>query len=238
LLVLIEIISNRFVKKIDICHKYYIVFVTNGGVDLKENTAEKIKKYIKNQKNDMIFSAKDFIGIAEQAAIRQTLCRMAEKSEIKKVMRGLYYKPRYSELLQEYEAVSPNDVATAVARKFNWTIAPIGETALNILGLSTQVPAKWTYISDGIYKKVNLDNVIIEFKRRNNGEISKMSYKTALVIQGIKALGKDNIDEDSIKKLQDVLTKEEKETMLKEAKTTFAWIYQVIEKICGGTVNV
>lgn len=64
-------------------------------------------------------------------------------------MRGVYYYPRYSELIQEYETPSPNKVTEAIARKFNWTIAPCGDTALNMLGLATQVPAKWSYISDG-----------------------------------------------------------------------------------------
>ena len=205
---------------------------------MKEKTAERIKKYINDKKNDVIFSAKDFIGIAEQAAIRQTLCRMAEKDQIKKISRGLYYSPRFSTILQEYEVASPHEIALAIARKFNWNVAPSGVTALNLLGLSTQVPSKWSYISDGKTKQVQIDNNIIEFKHRDNREISGMSYKTALVIQGIKALGKGNLDEDSTKKIQEVLTEAEKQTMLKEAKATFVWIYQVIEKICGGTDNV
>ena len=119
-----------------------------------------------------------------------------------------------------------------MARKFNWTIAPSGNTALNQLGLSTQVTAHWTYISDGPYNKFTIGNIEIDFKHRSNKEISGMSYKTALVIQALKALGKDDIDESVITKLKKQLSAEEKDNLIKEARQTTAWVYSVIRKIC------
>jgi hypothetical protein len=68
---------------------------------------------------------------------------------IRRVIRGVYDKPKYSTLLQEYSAPNPNEIADALARNYSWTIAPTGNTALNLLGLSTQVPANWSYISSG-----------------------------------------------------------------------------------------
>lgn len=56
-------------------------------------------------------------------------------------MRGVFYCPRYSKLIDEFEAPSPDKVAKILARKFSWSIATCGDTALNQLGLSTQVPA-------------------------------------------------------------------------------------------------
>lgn len=70
-------------------------------------------------------------------------------------MRGIFYYPRYSKLIDEFEAPSPDKVAETLARKFNWTIAPCGVTALKRLGLSTQVSAKWIYISDDPYREFN-----------------------------------------------------------------------------------
>lgn len=89
-------------------------------------------------------------------------------------MKGIYYKQKYIELIGEYAMASVDEVADAIARKYNWTIAPSGNTALNLLGLSTQVPAKWTYISDGRYASFNVGKARIEFKHRNNGDISNM----------------------------------------------------------------
>ncbi len=111
--------------------------------------------------------------------------------------RSLYVTPAlsfavmvmYNKLLGEYVAVGPNAVAQALARSYHWTIAPCGNTALNLLGLSDQVTVTWSYISDGPYKTYEWDCVKIEFRHRTNREITGLSYMTSLVIHGLKALG-------------------------------------------------
>lgn len=147
-------------------------------------------------------------------------------------MRGVYYKPEYSKLLGEYIAPAPDAVAHAIARNFGWTIVPCGDTALNLLGLSTQVPAVWSYVSDGMYKEYSYDNTTIKFKRTTNKEISKLSPKTALVIQALKTLGKEHIDDEIITKIKNKTTSAERITMLTEAQYATAWIYEVIKTIC------
>ena len=202
---------------------------------MRDISKEKIKKRIMEMDDGTVFVAKDFLDITEYEIARKALNRLTDEGIIKKVTRGVYYNPRFSEKLNEYEVPSPHQVALAIARKFNWNIAPSGITALNLLGLSTQVSAKWCYISDGAYNSFNIDNIIIEFKHRTNREITGMSYKTALVIQGIKALGKNNIDESVISKIRAVLTEEERQLLLIEAKPTTVWVYQVVRAICGGS---
>jgi predicted transcriptional regulator of viral defense system len=202
------------------------------SLNMRNINTEKFKKRINELGENAVFIANDFLDIAEYETVRKALNRLSDEGKIQKILRGVYYRPRYSELLQEYEAPSPHQTAMAIARKFNWNIAPSGTTALNMLGLSTQVPAKWSYISDGTYNSFHLENITIEFKRRNNREIGGMSYKTALIIQGIKALGKGNVDSTAIEKIRNTLTEDEKLTLLNEAKPTTVWIYQVIRKIC------
>ena len=136
--------------------------------------------------------------------------------------------------MNEYVEPSADKVAHALARKFGWTIIPCGDTALNLLGLSTQVPSVWLYVSDGTYKEYTYGNTTIKFKRTTNKEISKLSYKTALVIQAIKALGKENITNEIISKIAQVTTEKEKAQMFAEAKYATSWIYDIIKTICGG----
>ena len=99
-----------------------------------------------------VFIASDFADIADTATIRQSLKRLTGSGLLRRVLNGIYEKPKYSKLLNEYVAVNPEAVANALARNYHWTIAPCGNTALNLLGLSTQVTAVWSYISDGPYK--------------------------------------------------------------------------------------
>lgn len=193
-----------------------------------------IREIIEKSEKGSVFVPVDFAEIADNAKIATTLSRLEAENKIRRIMRGVYDKPEYSEFLGEYISPSPNKVAEAIARNFGWTIVPCGDTALNILGLSTQVPSVWVYVSDGTYKKYSFGNTTIVFKRTTNKDISRLSYKTALVIQSIKALGKDNIDSTDIQKISSFLTRQDKDAMIKEAKISTSWIYEIIKIMCTG----
>ena len=200
-----------------------------------ETIYAQIKEIIDQADSEAVFVASDFSQIAPINTVRQCLSRLEKSQQIVRIMRGVYYQPAYSELLQEYEAPSPHHVALALARKFGWSIAPSGVAALNMLGLSTQVPAHWSYVSDGPYRTFSLGNLTIEFRHCSSKEISGMSYKTALVIQAIKALGKENLDEGNIQRIRRILSDEERTAVLEEAKYTTAWIYEAIRNACRQT---
>ena len=191
-----------------------------------------IRGNIEKAENGSVFVSTDFTDITDKKTVNMGLIRLADEGLIKKILFGVYYKPEFSKLLGEAVAPSPNKVAHALARNFGWTIVPCGDTALNLLGLSTQVPSQWIYVSDGAYKEYTFDNTTIKFKRTTNKEISKVSYKTALTIQALKALGKENITEQVILRLKKILTDEEKEKMLAESKSATSWVLELIKVIC------
>lgn len=181
-----------------------------------------------------VFFANDFLDIASNSTVRQILKRLADEDKIKRVIDGIYYNPRYSELIGEYEAVSIHELAIAIARKYNWNIAPYNSTALNFLGLSTQVPTHYKYISSGRYKEYKIGDMVLEFKKVNPGEIANMSLKTATVIQAIKSLGKENITNEVIQKIRKNLSEKERIDLMNESKSVPAWIYEVIREISEG----
>ena len=191
-----------------------------------------IRGNIEKAENGSVFVSTDFTDITDKKTVNMGLIRLADEGLIKKILFGVYYKPEFNELLGETVAPSPNKVAHALARNFGWTIVPCGDTALNLLGLSTQVPSQWVYVPDGAYKEYTFDNTTIKFKRTTNKEISKVSYKTALTIQALKALGKENITEQVILRLKKILTDEEKEKMLAESKSATSWVLELIKIIC------
>ncbi len=198
----------------------------------RPNYIGEIKNRIMNEKVGAVFVAADFADITDKTIANVILTRLASEKMVRRVLRGVYDKPEYNDFLKEYVAPIPDNVAHAIARNLGWTIVPCGDAALNLLGLSTQVPATWVYVSDGTYKEYAFDNTVIQFKRTTNKEVSKLSYKTALTIQALKALGKDNIDESVINSLRKLLTAEEKTAMLNEAKAATSWIYECIRHIC------
>lgn len=193
-----------------------------------------IKNRIATCDSGTVFVAADFTDITDKKTASVGLSRLEAEGIIRRILRGVYDKPEYNHFLEEFVAPIPDSVAYALARNFGWTIVPCGDTALNLLGMSTQVPAVWVYVSDGTYKEYSYDKTIIQFKRTTNKEVSKLSYKTALVIQALKALGKENIDEKVIGQLKKLLSAEEKKIMVNEAKAVTSWIYEYIRQICRG----
>ena len=191
-----------------------------------------IKKEIQNAKIGTVFVPIDFALITDKKTASVLLSRLEKEKIVLKIMRGIYYKAEYNDFLQEYVAPEADAVAHALSRNYGWTIVPCGDTALNLLGLSTQIPAAWVYVSDGPYKEYTYSQTTIKFKRTTNKEISKLSYKTALVVQALKALGNDSINDSVIAKLKNILTEEEKKTMLTEAKAVTSWIFEYIKMIC------
>lgn len=193
---------------------------------------ESVEKRIIDMLDGSVFTTSDFADIAADNNLRQIFSRLESEGKIRRILPGIYDKPAFSEILQEKSAPDINAVAEAIARKNNWTIAPDGNTALNLLGLSTQVPAKWEYLSSGDTKSYQVDNRSINFIHRADRELNGMSRKTMLVIQAIKALGAEHISDDVINQLASKTSAKEKEKILVEAKPTANWIYEAIKKVC------
>lgn len=196
--------------------------------------SKQIQEQIKAAAEGTIFISSDFADIADTETIRRNLNRLTQAGMLRRILKGVYEKPKYSKLLDEYVAADPEAVANALARSYHWTIAPCGNTALNLLGLSTQVTAVWSYISDGPYKTYEWNSTKLEFKHRTNKEITGLSYMTSLVIQALKTLGKSNVTPEVIQMLSEKLTDKDKQACLKEATESTDWVYDTIRRICGG----
>ena len=180
------------------------------------------------------FSASDFLDIAYANSVSQALFRIEKDGGIRRVMNGIYDKPAYSQLIQEYAVPRMDKVAEALARRFNWNIAPSGDTALNILHISTQVPNVWEYVSDGPYRDYMIGDIPLKFKHVMPREINGYSAMTVMIIQGIRAIGKGNMTQEQAERFSSAITAEDREILLKEAKTASGWIYKEIKHICEG----
>ena len=178
------------------------------------------------------FVTSDFTDLAEYETAKKTLARLEKKGALRRVLRGVYDKPKFSFILQEYSVPIPDQIAHAIARNYNWIVSASGNTALNLLGLSTQVPADWSYISSGPYKKYTFGNITLTFSHRSDSQIIGMSEKTLLLIQALKAIGQANISDTDIKQLKKRVPPEEYQAILSESRHTISWIYEIIKEIC------
>src|SRR5271167_2989774 len=110
------------------------------------------------------FSPRDFLDLGGRSTVDSGLYRLEKRGAIRRVIRGIYDYPRFSKLLDQSLSPDIDQVAGALARKFRWRIQPSGATALNFLGLSTQVPARVVYRSDGPDRNYKVGNTNLVFE--------------------------------------------------------------------------
>lgn len=194
---------------------------------------ESIKTRIHAMDDGDIMTTADFADLANLTTIRKYLGRCVDQGLIRRVFDGVYEKPHYSRLLDEYMPTDPEKVAYALARTYHWTIAPCGDIALNRLGLTTQVPTVWSYVSDGPYRIFLWDHIQLKFKHKTNREISMLSTQTILITEALRALGKERITPDFICQLRKKMPECDREKILTESSSCSEWIHETIRKACA-----
>jgi len=200
-------------------------------INMAQSSENKILNRVRGTGRGWSFSPRDFLDLGERATIDSSLHRLAQKGEVRRVIRGIYDYPRFSELLEQ--AVSPDidQVARALARKFRWRIQPSGATALNLLGLSTQVPARAVYLSDGPNKNYKIGNTSLVFEHTALKEAGFKLRESGLIVQALKALGQEHITPEVISTIQTWLPISLRSRILTDTKTATGWVYAAIQQI-------
>lgn len=175
------------------------------------------------------FSANDFLDLAGRGTIDKTLAILRDRGTIRQVCRGLYDYPRFSKTLRMQSPPDIDRVAQAMARKRGWRIQACGPWAANLLGLSTQVPARVVYLTDGKRTSIGIGNLSIEFRPTAIKDLD--TGKCGLVIQALRGVGKDRIDAQTITYLRKHLSTRDCRKLLGMTSVT-GWIYEAIKKLC------
>jgi hypothetical protein len=183
------------------------------------------------------FFPNEFVGEFDRKQIDNALSDLAAEGKIRRICRGIYDYPKYSELLEQELSPDFDQVARAFARKFNWRIQPSGDAALNLLGLSTQVPGKYIYLSDGPNRSYAIGNYTLEFKKTVLKEVGFKHRESGIIVQALKALGKNRITSEVLAKVRKEIDADMYPKILKDTKTATGWIYDCIKDICREGLN-
>jgi hypothetical protein len=181
------------------------------------------------------FSAKDFLDIASRGTIDMAFASLIRSGTIRRIRRGLYDMPRVNEALGGKLSPDIDEAARAIARRQRWKIVPEGAWAANLLGLSLQVPAKITYLTDGPNKEIQIGRRSIHFKHARPTVMAGPDGKFALVVQALRYLGKEGVGKREIGILRSSLSPEEKRKLTKDAQFGVGWILEVAKKIAEKT---
>nr|WP_295872819.1 DUF6088 family protein [uncultured Chitinophaga sp.] len=167
-----------------------------------------IADQIARKKPGALIFPTDFRGIGTGAAIKQALFRMARSGTIKRLAHGIYYTPKIDSILGE---ITPGaeDVIRMIAKKEKIRIVPSGANALNLLGLSTQVPTKLVYLTDGPPRKLKIRKLEVRLKATSRKRVSRTGKISSLVILALEDTALHQVDDATKNKIKKLLEQED-----------------------------
>ena len=160
--------------------------------------------------------------------VGETLAELTREGVLVKLAQGIYAKPTKS----KYGTVLPSvdKIVPAIANRDNTKVLLSGMTALNVLGLSTQVPMDYAYFTTGSERTIKLTSCQIKLKR---GVPKNFCYETRLIgllVQALKALKQENVGDNELQVIRELITKEpDKAALAKDVDMMPAWMKRIVK---------
>lgn len=198
--------------------------------------ARRIERRIQKHGEGWVFAAQDFLDLGSRAAVDQALSRLVREGTIRRVGRGLYDLPRTSALLGSEVPPTPARVAEALARKTGSRLQSTGAVAANALGLSTQVPAKIVYLTDGASRKVKVGDQTIELRHTEPRRLLEQAGKVAAIIEALRYLGPGSISDNELNQLRPLLTQSDRAALRRRRATAPTWLLPYLDRLLENPV--
>jgi hypothetical protein len=122
-----------------------------------------------------------------------------------------------------------NEIAKAIAKRDKARIVPTGLHALNLLNLSTQVPANVVYLTDGTARKVNIgEGKGILFK--HTSEVKRLAYKSEylmLIVSALREIGENNITDEQLTIIKEHFSHITEQALKTDIKLIPVWLRKI-----------
>ena len=198
--------------------------MNNGHSKIDTNT---LRSRIEAMPGDSVLFRSDFPEYHSEF-VGGTLAELVNEGILVKLAQGIYAKPRKSRFGVVYPSIEK--IVQAIATRDNAEVLPSGMTALNALGLSSQVPMNYTYLTTGSERTVKLANQQVMLKR---GVPKNFCYKTrliALLVQALRALKQENVGEEELQTIRTLIAKEsDKKALAKDVDMMPAWMKRIVK---------
>jgi hypothetical protein len=188
---------------------------------------KKISTLLKKYPKSSVLFVDDFLDYGNSESVKKALLRLKEKEILVRLAHGIYLYPKVD---KELGVLFPSteDIARAIARRDKARIVLTGVQALNKLGLSTQVPMKVVYLTDGAARSIKVGKRTITFKKTSPKNLLAKGEISSLVIQALKTIGQSKVDNTLLIKIHKLLKKEKSENIINDAKLAPAWINKLL----------
>ena len=182
------------------------------------------------RKRGWCFTPMDFLDLGSRQAVDTALSRLAKAGKIRRLSRGLYDYPRTHERIGLLSP-TPEAIVEALTRRDRVQLQPTGAYAANLLGLSTQVPMKVVYLTNGPRRRVRIGNQEIILKTMAPRFMATAGRLSGTVIQALRHLGKDHVTIETITRLKKALTTADRRQILKDRGLAPSWMHRWLQAL-------
>lgn len=195
-----------------------------------QTVTNKIFYRIKGKGRGSVHITQDFLDLGTRAAVDQALSRLAHRGQLRRLNQGIYDFPKMHPRLGVLSP-DPMAVAKAAARKAGSQIQISGAQAANAFGITTQLPARLVFLTDGPSKRIHLGSQVIELRHAAPKNLAGAGKKSGAIIQALRHLGRKAIDAAVIDKLQAILSAKDKAALQADAAAAPDWIKSVVASV-------
>lgn len=191
--------------------------------------------FINRIKEGQILFVSDLADIYDNEKVASRALSVEEKrGNIVRLANGVYLRPKTTRFGPLFPTV--DEMVQAIAKRDKAKVLPSGTTALNVLGLSTQVPTKYTYLTNGSGRRLRLGNRTVELKRSVPRNFAYRTRLAALLVQALKSLGEDNVTPREISTIKQLIEKEgASDALMHDISMMPAWMRKTI---LSNTTNI
>lgn len=198
----------------------------------KATVAEALLSRIEEAKPGTVFFPGDAVEFGSPEAIHTTFSRLVDAHKLLRLAKGIYLKPKIDAELGPLKP-SLEELAQLIAEREKVVIRPTGAYALNRLGLSTQIPTKVVYLTNGNPKKIKVGRSTLVFKKTTPKQLAVKQENIFLAIQALIALEDQKNDPAVIQRLTEILTQERLTDIRQAAKLAPQRVAQVLYQIAN-----
>ena len=130
---------------------------------------------------------------------------------------GIYVVPIHDKVFGEV-LPSMEEIAASLAKKEHVKIMPTGQYALNKIGLSTQVPMKMVFLTNGTKKNITIGKSSIVFQPTTTKKLAMVGTISSLLFLGLEELDLNQLNESELEKIMSLLKKEDTKKLKHDLK--------------------
>lgn len=192
-----------------------------------QSIKKQIETSIKKKGRGKIIFTKDFFLLGTEFAVRKSLSRLCEEGMIFRLAAGTYLHPKISKLIGVvYPSIE--EVVGQIAKREKSRFVPTGLYALNKIGLSTQVPTRFVFLTDGAARELTIAGVKVKFQKTIAKNLAFKGKLTGLIVFALKEIGKDDLQENDLQRINELLSHETKEVIIHDSRLAPNWIADIM----------